>query len=221
MATSASLRTTNYQLHKYASNDEVKVLQDFNVNMDLIDAGIHTVTETLDVTAGEVSDSITRLDGLDDSVEALQTAVNTANNTANSALSASGTANAGVASIASDITVLEAKVESINIASAFTMGTNITSPTIKAVVKNNRVNLQIIAYANGTFPAGTLHNMASIAAGSKPSTMVNTTGCLQDGVYIYQGGLLVQITTAGTINISSNVPITNKYIQFTVSYDLD
>ena len=107
MATSASLRTTNYELRKYASMDEVKVLQDFNVNMDLIDGAIHTVAETLDVTAGVVSDNVTRLDGLDDSVVALQTAVNTANTTANSALSASGTANAGVADVVADINSIE------------------------------------------------------------------------------------------------------------------
>ena len=119
------------------------------------------------------------------------------------------------------ISTFTARTDKTDFSADVTMGTMFTSLRKKAVVKNNRVVLQMIALGNTTIGANALHNFGTLPIGKRPLVQVDTVGCVQDGNYLYNGSVVVQITSAGAINVSSNIAMTSKYVQFSVAYDLD
>ena len=125
--------------------------------------------------------------------------------------------------ITTAINELVTKTAKKDFSSFITLNANFTLLSKKAYVKNNRAVVQFIAIAQGETPANISHNVATIDINYNPHwASVQTTGCVQDGSGLYQGGLLVTARADnGAINVSSNVALTGKHIQFTLVYDLD
>lgn len=124
--------------------------------------------------------------------------------------------------ITTAINELVTKTTLTDITSSVTLNSSFTLLNKRATLVGKRVTLQIIAIPNIAMGANILHNLGSIASAYKPSTIdCNTCGCLQDGTFIFQNGALVVIKAGtGAINVSSNVVLTSKYIQFSVTYDI-
>jgi len=124
--------------------------------------------------------------------------------------------------ITTAINELVTKTVLTNITSSITLNSAFTLLNKRATLVGKRVTLQIIASPNVAMGANTLHNLGSIASAYKPSTIdCNTCGCLQDGTFLFQNGALVVIKAdTGAINVSSNIALTSKYIQFSVTYDI-
>ena len=124
--------------------------------------------------------------------------------------------------ITTAINELVTKTTLTDITSSIILNSNFALLSKRATLVGKRVTLQIIAVPNIAMGANTLHNLATIASAYKPSTIdCNTCGCLQDGTFLFQNGALVVIKAdTGSINVSSNVALTSKYIQFSVTYDI-
>lgn len=86
-------------------------------------------------------------------------------------------------------------------------------------VKGNRVLMQGIFYGNSTAVEGQNHAVANISSNIKPSTQIDTIACIQDGNYHYLGSACLTVT-ANNIQVSSNISMAGRYVQFSVSYDL-
>ena len=86
-------------------------------------------------------------------------------------------------------------------------------------VKGNRVLMQGIFYGNSTAVEGQTHAIATISGDIKPSTPIDTIACIQDGNYHYLGSACLTVT-ANNIQVSSNISMAGRYVQFSVSYDL-
>ena len=120
------------------------------------------------------------------------------------------------------INELVTKTTLTDITSSITLNSNFTLLSKRATITGKTLTMRIIASPNIAMGANTLHNLGSISSAYKPSTIdCNTCGCLQDGSFLFQNGALVVIKAdTGAINVSSNIALTSKYIQFTVTYDI-
>lgn len=72
-----SLRTSNYNLSKYAANDTTSWLVDFNGNMDKIDAQMKANSDVNAGTVGDVEGINQKVTALEERTGALETAVET------------------------------------------------------------------------------------------------------------------------------------------------
>lgn len=89
----------------------------------------------------------------------------------------------------------------------------------KCIVKGKRVLMQGIFYGAASAINGQNHAIATISGDIKPSTQIDTIACIQDGNYHYLGAACLTIT-ANSIQVSSNITMVSRYVQFSVSYDL-
>lgn len=111
----------------------------------------------------------------------------------------------------------------LNTGIAFDSGITVSDRFVKirftCRVKGNRVLMQGIFYGNSTAVEGQNHAIANISSNIKPSTQIDTIACIQDGNYHYLGSACLTIT-ANNIQVSSNISMAGRYVQFSVSYDL-
>lgn len=89
----------------------------------------------------------------------------------------------------------------------------------KCIVKGKRVLMQGIFYGAASAINGQNHAIANISGDIKPSTQIDTIACIQDGNYHYLGSACLTVT-ANNIQVSSNISMAGRYVQFSVSYDL-
>ena len=79
--------------------------------------------------------------------------------------------------------------------------------------------MQGIFYGHSTAVDGQNPAVANISSNIKPSTQIDTIACIQDGNYHYLGSACLTVT-ANNIQVSSNISMAGRYVQFSVSYDL-
>ncbi len=79
--------------------------------------------------------------------------------------------------------------------------------------------MQGIFYGAASAINGQNHAIANISGNIKPSTQIDTIACIQDGNYHYLGSACLTVT-ANNIQVSSNISMAGRYVQFSVSYDL-
>ena len=119
--------------------------------------------------------------------------------------------------------VLDGKINELYTGIAFDSGITVSNRFVKirftCRVKGNRVLMQGIFYGNSTAVEGQNHAIANISSNIKPSTQIDTIACIQDGNYHYLGSACLTIT-ANNIQVSSNISMAGRYVQFSVSYDL-
>lgn len=119
--------------------------------------------------------------------------------------------------------VLDGKINELYTGIAFDSGITVSDRFVKirftCRVKGNRVLMQGIFYGNSTAVEGQNHAIANISSNIKPSTQIDTIACIQDGNYHYLGSACLTIT-ANNIQVSSNISMAGRYVQFSVSYDL-
>lgn len=105
---SSTNKTTNYELSQFVGSDKPAWLQDYNSDMNKIDAGIHTAANTATGADGKADANTTKIGDLDNltttaksslvaAVNEVDSDVTTAQNTANSASTAANTANTNIA----------------------------------------------------------------------------------------------------------------------------
>ncbi len=118
---------------------------------------------------------------------------------------------------------LQDQVTQLNTGIAFDSGITVSNRFVKirftCRVKGNRVLMQGIFYGNSTAVEGQNHAIANISGNIKPSTQIDTIACIQDGNYHYLGSACLTVT-ANNIQVSSNISMAGRYVQFSVSYDL-
>ena len=141
-----SLKTTNYQLSKYAPNDITSWLIDFNGNMDLIDAGMESnkqAAETADDKAANAAAGVTAL------TAAVQ--VNTANIEANEKAIAANTAS---------IAELGDEVNNVAIGKSINIGNFVKLESLASGISGGivKVGKNLIANILITINVGTLHS---------------------------------------------------------------
>ncbi len=118
---------------------------------------------------------------------------------------------------------LKGMIDALNTGIAFDSGITVSNRFVKirftCRVKGNRVLMQGIFYGNSTAVEGQNHAIANISSNIKPSTQIDTIACIQDGNYHYLGSACLTVT-ANNIQVSSNISMAGRYVQFSVSYDL-